>query len=459
MDSGEVRVAAAAAAERISSTTHLGKRPRTLRGSNPDWVMLDCFINHLSVDDSSRTTLAYEFTSTGDLIGVGFRAAAPPGTSRLFFDWFPNANKKKGKRFRFRGDGRKDSSPWSPDAAKAVAAHRNSILLRFLLPTKGAIHEEFFIYRADPMTLTSLHTCGHTFINYDVGNNIGILCREDDGEFAVAHLTVTRKKGDWSSCPVTAQLCCMLSQDGSWRTKCLPIRHGEGKGSDLFWWETDVVIPFGDFICWVDYLRGILFCDVFSPNPELRYVTLPVCPYDGRRHPELGGRGDLFAYRSVSVTKDGALKFVDAATSDLWFSPGHFYGPSAVTSWTLSSDWLTWTEDGMIEVDKFFALTTCLNLPCIQPGFPLVDIKDPQTIYFALKEGLCPNAKALLIPVNMLRKTLGWPIAYALRSSLSSGEGDSYTASCNLFYNEPFLSCEFSKYLGLDVPDTSNGLH
>jgi len=101
------------------------------RPGKPEWVMLDCFILHLSVQDS---TLAYEFTSASDIIGVGFRAAAPPETSRLVFSLFPGETKKKekGQQFGFRRDGRMDSSLWPSDASKAVAAHRNSMLLRFL---------------------------------------------------------------------------------------------------------------------------------------------------------------------------------------------------------------------------------------------------------------------------------------------------------------------------------------
>lgn len=280
--------------------------------------MLDCFIRHLSVEDS---TLAYEFTSAGDIIGVGFRAAAPPETSRLVFSLFPGETKKKekGQQFGFRRDGRMDSSLWPSDASKAVAAHRNSMLLRFLVPSRGGRNEEFFIYRSDPVALKRLGPCGHEFINCCVENSVGILCREEDDEFAVAHLTVTPQGRSipWSATPVTGELCYMLSKDGTWRTRCLPIRHGEGEGDGLVWWETDTVIAFRDTICWVDYLRGMLFCDVFSPDPELRYVPLPVTPFKGNRHPETGDRGGIFAHRSVCVTQDGAIRFIDAATSNV----------------------------------------------------------------------------------------------------------------------------------------------
>ena len=74
--------------------------------------------------------------------------------------------------------------------------------------------------------------------------------------------------------------------------------------------------------------------------------------------------------------------------------------------------------DGAIEVDKFFDLAKCLlGLPRVQPMFPLVDMKYPQIVYFALKgKG---GAGTLLVPANMQSKMFGRPIAYELGSSYS----------------------------------------
>lgn len=71
-------------------------------------------------------------------------------------------------------------------------------------------------------------------------------------------------------CQVTAQLCVLNRAYALWGITWLPIRHDEGKGQELFWWVTDVVVPFGDSICWVDYLPGILFCGVFNKSPQLQ---------------------------------------------------------------------------------------------------------------------------------------------------------------------------------------------
>lgn len=83
-----------------------------------------------------------------------------------------------------------------------------------------------------------------------------------------------------------------------------------------------------------------------------------------------------------------------------------------------------------------------------------MDMKDSKFIYFALKERVCLGAKTLLVKVNMISRTLGRPVAYALRSFSSIVEEVGNTSSCNLFYNEPFIPCAFSRFLDLDEPDT-----
>jgi hypothetical protein len=178
-----------------------------------------------------------------------------------------------------------------------IAAPSSSVLLPGRLTATTPMHEEFFVYTASPLVSLTRLLCVNDTIKFDLRDSIGILCR-DDGEFAVAHLTVNLKKGKGKhtgGCPMTADLWCMFSQDlASWRcTKFLPIHCPEDKAEDLIWWETDTVVAFGNFICWVDYLRGILMCDVFSPSPEIQYVPLPVNAYKGWGDPEFGDKGTL----------------------------------------------------------------------------------------------------------------------------------------------------------------------
>ncbi|TVU44460.1 hypothetical protein EJB05_03903, partial [Eragrostis curvula] len=390
--------------------------------SFPPWVMLDCLLCRPGGDDDGSigcAALAYCRTSTGDDIGVGFSAAAPTLTSRLIL------------HFRSSSSSSPTTSPYD-DSPKL---HRNAILLRFdfTFALHDPVSEEFFVYQASPTRLVKLPACSHRLINPEMGKNIGIVCRENaddvgggELEFAVAHLTVNQTETLQTACPVKAKLCFMRSSTTCpWRTtKCVPIRHGEGHGDALVWWETDAVVPFGDSaIGWVDYLRGgILFCDdVFSADPELRYVPLPVHPYDGDCDPVMDGRVHQFAYRRVCVTTndDGApsIKFVDVAPI-----PDQSRRPAGITSWTLSGDRRTWVEDGRIDVVDFLALAKRHGLPCVLPEFPVVDVKEPNIIYCVMREGDRPRSaweecfsresalargrQAVMVAVDMSNKTL-----------------------------------------------------
>jgi hypothetical protein len=124
------------------------------------------------------------------------------------------------------------------------------------------------------------------------------------------------------------------------------------------------------------------------------------------------------------VTKDGdAIKFVDVARREFWF-----YGPvdssaspSAITSWVLSRDRLTWVQDGDIKLDEFSDLTKHLNVPKAQLVFPLVHSKESQTIYIVLRE-LCDTRKAFQITVDMVSKKITDVTCYSLRTSVSIGD-------------------------------------
>ncbi|GJM84698.1 hypothetical protein PR202_ga00391 [Eleusine coracana subsp. coracana] len=161
---------------------------------------------------------------------------------------------------------------------------------------KSRCYEEFFVFQVSPncsdefvdqasslLRLTNVPSCGHT----NIDQNMGILCTGCHGDFVVAHLLVIPIpiEGPKRDCPVTADLCCTLMSGGeceSCTTKRLPIFYAHGEGENLYWWHTDVVVSVSDsVICWVDYLRGILVCDVLSPDPVLLYIQLPVDPYKG----------------------------------------------------------------------------------------------------------------------------------------------------------------------------------
>ncbi|XP_052137761.1 uncharacterized protein LOC127756470 [Oryza glaberrima] len=444
------------------------KRARIRRESNPGWVMLDCRVGDMSGDDDlGAITMAKGTTSTGDGITVAFSAAAPPAISRLLFTLHPNKNRQTTD-----SDSDSDSSDSDTDESdssargRVIAAHGNSVLLSCIFnvrdpitPYVASLREELFIYQpAGAVDLTRLPPCYHGIINIDGSRNTGILCR-NNGEFVVAHLGGMTSVGDYGGSgppiprPVAAELCKYAG--GFWGTNWLRIHHAAGEDQDLCWWETDLVVPFGDSLCWVDYLRGILLCDVFSPIPDFRYVRLPVNPYPGSCDQELAMRGSMHMYRSVCVTKNGGMKFVDVASEDTWFSAGNDIEscptPFTITSWTLTSDRLSWIKDASLDSNVFSSLASNEHLPQIVPEFPLVDMEDPNVIYFTLPLEEGSNDKAAFVALDMVRRTLGLRNTYTLRSTLKPGDDNSSTTSCNLFGNEPFLPFEFSNYLNLDA--------
>jgi hypothetical protein len=393
--------------------------------------MLDPYLHHELPDDKDvDVVFTYVSTGSGGKLGVGSEIAKHTRTSFLFYHWTPG-----GEGIRGGGLSSHESQLLCWDA-KAAAAHRNLILLRFLFPTNTGTFpdksEEFFVYQPPPRrTLVKLPTCRrHKLMSCDT--NTGILCREN-GEFVVAHLSVIPGGRD---CQVTAELCCLFGHKGSWCTsKIFPICREKADEKLLNWWETDAVVSFGDFICWVDYLRGILLCDVFSPSPKVKYIPLPIKPYRGRCNPDLHLRGNLAAHRSVCVTsRGGGIKFVDVAPSHSWLcGREHEYYedsededeismlPSAVSSWTLVGE--SWVKDDVMTPEEIFGITS--KLPGYLLECPLVDLIDPDTIYFTTGE--LGDSPSHLIAVNMKTRTI------------TRSFGSYSNKSCNLRFHEPFL--------------------
>lgn len=175
-------------------------------------------------------------------------------------------------------------------------------------------------------------------------------------------------------------------------------------------------------------------------------------------------------YRNVCVTATGDLKFVDLATFSFWFygKPAKKFFTSlysVVNAWILDKDELQsmikermvkpfmWIKDGMIEDDEFADLLKRHNLPCAEIGFPLVDIKNTQIIYFALGKAACDGCQLYLISIDMSKKTVFTAAPYLFGTKTQDG-GDCCSKAgyckphycCNLINLEPFLACDFCKY-------------
>jgi hypothetical protein len=166
----------------------------------------------------------------------------------------------------------------------------------------------------------------------------------------------------------------------------LQIHYRQDELLDLLYWKTDTVIPFSNFLCWVNYYRGgILFCDVFEEMPKLVYLWLPIAdrPRDTSAHPFFDTK------RSVCVTEAG-LKFVDVSCED-----GELSGPMELgTGFTITCHTLKISESGDMKWDKDFSITSkdlwaCNSsdlLPRSALMYPLVSMDRPHLVHFLLAD-------------------------------------------------------------------------
>jgi hypothetical protein len=68
----------------------------------------------------------------------------------------------------------------------------------------------------------------------------------------------------------------LLKSAGQWSSMRVPILCSDDP--DHLWqlclWQTDAVVPVDRWLCWVDYYRGILFCERSPSSGSLRTTSL-----------------------------------------------------------------------------------------------------------------------------------------------------------------------------------------
>jgi hypothetical protein len=325
----------------------------------PSWVMLNHhgFGRYYCFPADATNTVASCLSSAGKRIHVSFRLAAPPGNSTLFLDW-PDVR-----------------DPEELQTPEVIAAHGDSVLIqaRDCTDLGSSASFEYFVYRAaggGPPSMSLLPPCylqrGGGSPRTGSGRRLkaarkmgstdtGLLRRGED-EFAVAQLIMYEP----------AELCVLRSGSLEWETKRPSVIYAEGARGDEVnqSWETDAVVPIGDqFLCWVDYNRGLVLCDVFDDleEPVLRCVPLPVERNQGQRH-GYHEYGRTFKYaRNIGTTAAGAVRFVSidrrCCCGGLLESrcPRSRYS-FTLTTWTLDMDSMTWSIDGVLHCDELWAL-------------------------------------------------------------------------------------------------------
>ncbi|CAL4970824.1 unnamed protein product [Urochloa decumbens] len=232
-------------------------------------------------------------------------------------------------------------------------------------------------------------------------------------------------------------------------------RFSSSTGQHELVWHTDKVFAFrGRHMCFVDYHRGILLCDVFAASPELRFLPVPaeIEVWDDE-HDYFNGRRNPQEHRTVDVSKGGVMRFVDV--SDGLFGRRRHPFAVTVTTWTLRAaaaaevaEW-EWEKDGVLQVGDLW--NSCefrrSPLPRRAPVYPAVCKHDTSVVGFALMDWNSSTEDAWVITVDVREMEL---LAYAPYTNQAK-EGEVHeewyevVAGC-LFHDTPFICSDIYSY-------------
>ncbi|CAN6362433.1 unnamed protein product [Urochloa humidicola] len=354
------------------------------------WVMLNRLVCRMDDNDSAAAdgkTVVQSRTRTGLQLRVALGLVPPPASSFLYYDWVNGAPSM---------DNDKDYCVLNPNV---IATHRDSILFEM---------GNYFVYRVGADTrLPSLSRLPALFVDVYVEvehhnawerreinlfeGNTGIL-RHGKDELLVAWLDAGEEEPDlWVH---------RLGRTDEWEIKkALPIVLDAGGERDepVPWLgnTSDKVVAVGDrFLCWVNYYKGVLVCDMVEERPKLRYVPLPVVPPWWKGYYEVGNRPEIEVSRDMCGTGDDTLRFVGI---DLRCCCGGFGMSSCehsrnafmVTSWSMSLAMkkpLVWVKDTVLHCEELWALPGYEGLPRVHPECPVMSLHNPDVVFLRISE-------------------------------------------------------------------------
>ncbi|CAL5024729.1 unnamed protein product [Urochloa decumbens] len=214
----------------------------------------------------------------------------------------------------------------------------------------------------------------------------------------------------------------LVGGGGRWKNMRLDILCSDTDNPDdddlLYFWDTDAVVPFRQWLCWIDYYRGILFCDVFrDPTPTVSFLRLPLdeFPSDNIR---INTRSSF--YRGVSVVNHGReLKFVNVARHDGIpigaLKPGTGFTITCHTLLLVSEDGgggggggggMEWEEDYRVTSDELWDANPPEHLPRDILMYPQVDIDRPHVVHFLYIEWGYAKKKMWVVSIDMSTKVV-----------------------------------------------------
>ncbi|GJN24691.1 hypothetical protein PR202_gb12446 [Eleusine coracana subsp. coracana] len=305
--------------------------------------------------------------------------------------------------------------------------------------------------------------------------SLGIVCRRgEEEEFAVAELQLWKPNHSVSSCisvhsRTSSSPSCSTTVvlPGEWKSVRVPIlltnggEHSAAVDDDawqLSMWQTDAVIPFnGRYLCWVDYFRGILLCDLFTnpaTAPAVFFIRFPLHEFPSTPN---RSKACSWFYRCATAVddEDTTLKFVDVARDDgIGFGPLKPGAWFTVTGHTLrlssgddNNNKMVWSKDYTVISDELWAANPGdERLPREILMFPQVNMHRPHVVQFLIVEFGFVRKKMWVVAIDMTTK-----IVESFYRHIN-GREDRGTVDADFTQEKSsspsaFLPCQFSKFL------------
>ncbi|CAL5023434.1 unnamed protein product [Urochloa decumbens] len=379
------------------------------------WALLDPTI--IEEDPASNATAFAVCTASDDReVRVSLRLAEPPSSSYV----------------QMRTDAEVYVKP------RLLAADGDLILVHMVVavvrdPPFTSLEDNLFVYKSRPgPAMGRLRLLPQLPDSAAPVRHTGIACRGQDFVVAGFH---TRVIGDDEEMGLLSRFS---SSTEKWDVLDLSIPFDPKMGLYKFVWGTDDKFAFEGLMFWVDYHRGMLYCDVFAGSPELQFIQLPGIDIWDQDHDYSQGRQLPQAYRTVGVSR-GGLKFVDI--DDGLFGTKKTSG-FMITTWSLKLTDFKWVKDSVIQVDDLWSLPNFRDspLPRWVPEYPVVSKKDSGIIHFILR-GPQTDAKAWIITLDTRDEMLKSYTLFTNEQKLVFEDCDVDTK--NIFLDTPFISCDF----------------
>ncbi|CAO2043741.1 unnamed protein product [Urochloa humidicola] len=458
----------------------------SVAGGFPSWVLLEPFVfrrddDEFFPDETKASIRAFGTVSWGARFRIAFSLAEPPRISCLYahlpVPGFP--------------------SPNEADPLAILATH--GPLALFCISTKTPtlnLFQDLFIYSAyeNPCLLKLLPPCTEPAFGADgqflcrpttprLFNTASIGLCYLGKEFVVAELSLYIPSNCFA---VFADICLLRSctssshNRGRWESMRVEILSTKNPDDNDLWhlryWQTDTIIPFKQWLCWIDYNQGIFFCDMSKvPTPTVSFLRFPPDKFPLTNTDMATGK---FWYRGVSVVnQDHELKFVNVTRQD-----GILFGAlKPGTGFTITCHTLVlgcgtvFKEDCTVTSAELWDTNTSECLPRGILMFSQVDIDKPHVVHFLYIEFGHVKKNMWVVSIDMSTKTVesfspyinngeDGSIDMSIRSveSLSINRNGVLRTDDHDFIKEkstspmPFLPCEFPKFLHLSRKRTES---